>query len=113
MSKLGTGLSVENLCVACGITYNELCALADEYQELFHELKKWYKRFDFTVKKLNFDEPVFSVNPETYWKVKQEVKHETVKDGDIEIKSDDINSLKTKEKNIKIVRKPRKKVEGK
>lgn len=48
MLKLGTGLSVDNLCIACGISYNQLCELAQEYPELYHELKKWYKRYDFT-----------------------------------------------------------------
>lgn len=47
MLKLGTGLSVDNLCIACGISYNQLCGLAQEYTELYHELKKWYKRYDF------------------------------------------------------------------
>lgn len=47
MQKLGTGLSVENLCLACNITYNQLCELAQEHLDLYHELKKWYKRFDF------------------------------------------------------------------
>lgn len=48
MTKLGTGLSVASLCVACNISYEQLCSLAYEYPELYHELKKWYKRYDFT-----------------------------------------------------------------
>lgn len=51
MQHLGTGLSVENLCLACNLTYNQLCELAQEHMDLYHELKKWYKRFDFEVKK--------------------------------------------------------------
>lgn len=47
MEKLGTGLSVNSLCEACGITYTELCNLAREYPELMRELTKWYKRNDF------------------------------------------------------------------
>ena len=50
MQKLGTGLSVENLCKACDMTYNQLCQLAQEHLDLYHELKKWYKRFDFIPK---------------------------------------------------------------
>lgn len=47
MQHLGTGLSVDNLCLACNITYNQLCELAQEHLDLYHELKKWYKRYDF------------------------------------------------------------------
>ena len=47
MQHLGTGLSVDSLCKACEITYNDLCILAQEYADLMSELKKWYKRYDF------------------------------------------------------------------
>ena len=47
MQHLGMGLSVENLCLACNITYNQLCELAQDHMDLYHELKKWYKRYDF------------------------------------------------------------------
>lgn len=51
MDHLGCGLSVESLCKECKITYDELCALAAEHIELMYELKRWYKRCDFVVKK--------------------------------------------------------------
>ena len=50
MQNLGTGLSVDSLCKKCEITYNQLCELAQEYADLYSELKKWYKRYDFTPK---------------------------------------------------------------
>lgn len=48
MNHLGMGLSVDNLCKTCEITYNDLCVLAQEYPDLMSELKKWYKRYTFT-----------------------------------------------------------------
>ena len=47
MQNLGTGLSVESLCKKCEITYDQLCELAQEHEDLYHELKRWYKRYDF------------------------------------------------------------------
>ena len=47
MQHLGNGLSVESLCKVCEITYNQLCQLAQDNMDLYHELKKWYKRYDF------------------------------------------------------------------
>lgn len=47
MQHLGAGLSVDSLCKKCEITYDQLCELAKEHTDLYHELKKWYKRYDF------------------------------------------------------------------
>ena len=56
MQHLGTGLSVDSLCKACEITYNDLCVLAQEHADLMSELKKWYKRYDFIPKSLETKE---------------------------------------------------------
>ena len=76
MEKLGTGLSVNSLCEACGITYTELCQLAQEYPELMHELKKWYKRYDFNqvAKQETVDEKPFSDDKPLIIKSKSERK---------------------------------------
>jgi hypothetical protein len=57
MNLLGTGLSVHTLIERVGITYDQLCQLAQEYPELHKELKRWYKRYDFTVKQKEQDNP--------------------------------------------------------
>lgn len=51
MNLLGTGLSVRSLCERADISFDELCKLAEEYPELHRELKRWYKRYEFTPKK--------------------------------------------------------------
>lgn len=51
MQLLGTGLSVQTLCDRAGITFETLCDLAAEYPDLNTELKRWYKRYEFTVNK--------------------------------------------------------------
>ena len=48
MNMLGTGLSVQTLIERVGITYEQLCELAQEYPDLHKELKRWYKRYDFS-----------------------------------------------------------------
>lgn len=50
MQLLGTGLSVQTLCDRAGITFETLCDLAAEYPDLEIELKRWYKKYDFTSK---------------------------------------------------------------
>lgn len=47
MQLLGTGLSVQTLVDRAGITFDQLCELAAQYPDLHHELKRWYKRYDF------------------------------------------------------------------
>lgn len=46
LKNLGCGLSVESLCAKVGITYSDLCKLAQEDVGVFNALKKWYKRYD-------------------------------------------------------------------
>lgn len=58
MKMLGTGLSVQTLVERVGITYDQLCELAQEYPDLHKELKRWYKRYDFTVKPKKQDKPL-------------------------------------------------------
>ena len=58
MTLLGTGLSVQTLINEVGITFDELCDLAGEYPDLERELKRWYKRYDFTVKSKKEDKPL-------------------------------------------------------
>lgn len=76
LEKLGTGLSVNSLCDVCGITYTELCHLAQEYPELMHKLKKWYKRYDFNqvVKQETVDEKYFNCDKPLIIKSKSEIK---------------------------------------
>ena len=50
MNSLGKGLSVRSIMERTGITYNQLCQLAEQYPDLLKELNRWYKRYDFTVK---------------------------------------------------------------
>ena len=62
MQLLGTGLSVQSLIDKVGITFDELCDLAEQYPDLHHELKRWYKRYEFIAKKeipvVNHDKPL-------------------------------------------------------
>ena len=53
MNLLGTGKSVQTLLDIMNITFDQLCELAAEYPDLHTELKRWYKRYDFTVKPSN------------------------------------------------------------
>ena len=50
MSLLGCGYSVQTICDKASLTYDELCNLAEEYNELKIELIKWFPRYDFMVK---------------------------------------------------------------
>lgn len=50
MNLLGTGLSVQSLIDRVGITFDQLCELAEQYPDLQRELKRWYKRYEFVVK---------------------------------------------------------------
>ena len=77
MQLLGTGLSVKSLLQKTELTMNELCELAEQYPDLERELKRWYKRYDFSVKQ-------------------EVVQEETPKETQ---KTD--NSLETKEKPVK------------
>ena len=62
MNLLGTGLSVTTLLDRANLTMGELCELADQYPDLHNELKRWYKRYEFTAKKeipvVNYDKPL-------------------------------------------------------
>lgn len=58
MNMLGTGLSVQTLVERVGITYDQLCELAQEYPDLHKELKRWYKRYDFTATPKKQDKPL-------------------------------------------------------
>ena len=50
MQLLGTGLSVQTLSDRVNLSYDQLCDLAAEYPDLGIELKRWYPKYDFTVK---------------------------------------------------------------
>lgn len=58
LNLLGKGLSVNSLLENTQLTFDELCKLAQEYPELHKELKRWYKRYDFTVKSKEQDKPL-------------------------------------------------------
>jgi hypothetical protein len=58
LNLLGKGLSVNSLLENTQLTFDELCKLAQEYPELHNELKRWYKRYDFTVKSKEQDKPL-------------------------------------------------------
>lgn len=45
---LGCGLSVETITARLGITYEDLCKVANENPALLSQLKSWYKRYDFS-----------------------------------------------------------------
>lgn len=50
MNLIGTGLSVQTICDRAGLTFDELCEVCAEYTDLEIELKKWFPKYDFTVK---------------------------------------------------------------
>lgn len=50
LAHLGKGLSVARLCEETGLSYDELCKLADEFGSLHQELVRWYPKYDFAVK---------------------------------------------------------------
>jgi hypothetical protein len=75
---LGCGLSVQTICERTGISFDDLCHLAEEYNELKIQLERWYPRYDFNV--LPEDEP--------------EQKQETVND---KVTETDITDIKEEE----------------
>lgn len=62
LQLLGTGLSVSTLLIRTGLSYEDLCEMASDYLDLGTELKRWYPRYDFTVKPK--EEPMVEVKPE-------------------------------------------------
>lgn len=50
MGLIGTGLSVQTICDRAGLTFDELCEVCAEHTDLEIELKKWFPKYDFTVK---------------------------------------------------------------
>lgn len=50
MNLIGTGLSVQTICDRAGLTFDKLCEVCAEYTDLEIELKKWFPKYDFTVK---------------------------------------------------------------
>ena len=50
MNLIGKGLSVQTICDRAGLTFDELCEVCAEHTDLEIELKKWFPKYDFTVK---------------------------------------------------------------
>lgn len=50
LELLGQGLSVYKICERLGISFNELCEMAEEFGSLKSELKRWYPNYNFDVK---------------------------------------------------------------
>lgn len=50
MALIGCGYSVQSICEKAGITFDELCEVCAEHTDLEIELKKWFPKYDFTVK---------------------------------------------------------------
>lgn len=47
---IGCGYSVKSICDKTSLSFDELCALCAEYPDLEIELKRWFPKYDFTVK---------------------------------------------------------------
>lgn len=50
MALIGCGYSVQTIIEKAGISYDELCEVCAEHTDLEIELKKWFPKYDFTVK---------------------------------------------------------------
>lgn len=81
---IGCGYSVQSICDITSLSFDELCALCAEHHDLEIELKRWFPKYDFTVK----------VKNET---VKQTESDEKVEEEDGEV-SDGEQSIKGKAK---------------
>lgn len=49
LQDLGCGLSVQTLITKHNITYDELCNLASQNEQLKQQLYKWYPKYNFEV----------------------------------------------------------------
>ena len=47
---IGCGYSVQSICDKAELTFDELCNLCAEHHDLEIELKRWFPKYDFTVK---------------------------------------------------------------
>lgn len=50
---IGCGYSVKSICDKAELTFDELCDLCAEHHDLEIELKRWFPKYDFTVKVKN------------------------------------------------------------
>lgn len=50
MGLIGCGLSVQTICDRAGISFDDLCEVCAHHTDLEIELKKWFPKYDFTVK---------------------------------------------------------------
>ena len=73
LENLGKGLSVNTLCDRLNITYNDLCIVAKNEPEVDINLRKWYKKHDFTPKPLKIEEKPAKPKKKSRGKVEHEV----------------------------------------
>lgn len=50
MNLIGCGYSVQTICDKSGVSFDELCEICAEHPDLEIELKRWFPKYDFTVK---------------------------------------------------------------
>ena len=50
MNLIGCGYSVQSICDKSGVSFDELCEICAEHPDLEIELKRWFPKYDFTVK---------------------------------------------------------------
>lgn len=50
MNLIGCGYSVKSICDKSGVSFDELCEICAEHPDLEIELKRWFPKYDFTVK---------------------------------------------------------------
>jgi len=60
LDSLGKGLSVRTICERLDITYEDLCKLAQEDNQVYTELKRWYPKYDFLAEPKREDKPLKS-----------------------------------------------------
>lgn len=50
MNLIGCGYSVQTICDKSGVSFDGLCEICAEHPDLEIELKRWFPKYDFTVK---------------------------------------------------------------
>lgn len=58
LDSLGKGLSVRTICERLDITYEDLCKLAQEDNQVYTELKRWFPLYNFLAEPKNEDKPL-------------------------------------------------------
>lgn len=57
LDSLGIGWSVQTICDKLGITYEDLCKLAQEDSEVYTQLHRWFPLYNFLDEKIE-DKPL-------------------------------------------------------